>query len=184
MTATAVSPSPSASRVHAARALDQADDADSFSRRAECGICYEERPPIRMPCSCGHAHGSSVRYCRQCIENVCSEFVGADRKKIGRCPTCRAYISCDDAGEIALVVDGDGERPKDLLSVLVWPSHRVAQAQAADEARWLEVSSSREMLRKLIVVFAIVGALGVLSVLLALHYCCGGFHASDADRRI
>ena len=88
------------------------------------------------------------------------------------------------AGEIALVVDGDGERPKDLLSVLVWPSHRVAQAQAADEARWLEVSSSREMLRKLIVVFAIVGALGVLSVLLALHYCCGGFHASDADRRI
>ena len=182
MTATSP-PSPSASQLHAIRALDQADDADSFARRAECGICYEERPPIRMPC-CGHAHGSSVRYCRQCIENVCSEFVGADRKKIGRCPTCRAYISCDDAGELALVVDGDGERPKDLLSVLVWPSHRVAQAQAADEARWLEVSSSREMLRKLIVVFAIVGALGVLSVLLALHYCCGGFHASDADRRI
>ena len=166
----------------AVRALDQADDADSFARRAECGICYEERPPIRLPC-CGHAHGSSVRYCRQCIENVCSEFVGADRKKIGRCPTCRAYVSCDDAGELALVVDGDGERPKDLLSVLVWPSHRVAQAQAADEARWLD-SSSREMLRKLIVVFAIVGALGVLSVLLALYYCCGGFHASDADRRI
>ena len=170
----------------AVRALDQADDADSFARRAECGICYEERPPIRLPC-CGHAHGSSVRYCRQCIENVCSEFVGADRKKIGRCPTCRAYISCDDTGEIALVVDGDGERPKDLLSVLVWPSHRVAQAQATDESRWLEIevqSSSREILRKLIVVTAIVGALGVLSVLLALYYCCGGFHPSDADRRI
>ena len=182
MTATA-SVSPSVRALDQADTLDQADNADSFSRRAECGICYEERPPIRLPC-CGHAHGSSVRYCRQCIENVCSEFVGADRKKIGRCPTCRAYISCDDTGEIALVVGLDGERPKDLLSVLVWPSHRVAQAQAADEARWLEVSSSREMLRKLIVVFAIVGALGVLSVLLALHYCCGGFHASDADRRI
>ena len=124
MTATA-SVSPSPPRV--------TDDADSFSRRAECGICYEERPPIRLPC-CGHAHGSSVRYCRQCIENVCSEFVGADRKKIGRCPTCRAYISCDDTGEIALVVDGDGERPKDLLSVLVWPSHRVAQAQATAQS--------------------------------------------------
>ena len=51
-----------------------------------------------------HAHGSSVRYCRQCIENVCSEFVGADRKKIGRCPTCRTFLRKAAGGGVELTL--------------------------------------------------------------------------------
>lgn len=46
-----------------------------------------------MPC-CGRA-GSTLAYCRRCIEIICEQGRGA-----GRCPSCREYIAVKDGGVV------------------------------------------------------------------------------------
>jgi len=50
---------------------------------------------VAMPC-CGR-EGSSVGYCRRCIEIICEQAQG-----VGRCPSCRQYISIDSSGRVAI----------------------------------------------------------------------------------
>eukprot|EP00406_Dinophysis_acuminata_P076386 CAMPEP_0179268002 /NCGR_PEP_ID=MMETSP0797-20121207/30217_1 /TAXON_ID=47934 /ORGANISM="Dinophysis acuminata, Strain DAEP01" /LENGTH=223 /DNA_ID=CAMNT_0020976273 /DNA_START=55 /DNA_END=726 /DNA_ORIENTATION=+ len=56
-----------------------------------CAVCFEEEPPLAMPC-CGK-DGSTVAYCRRCIEIICEQAQG-----VGRCPSCRGYITIKDGG--------------------------------------------------------------------------------------
>lgn len=69
-------------------AVDVADDS-----AATCAVCLEVEPRVKMPC-CGR-DGSTVGYCRRCIEIICEQAQG-----VGKCPSCRAYISTDGAGGV------------------------------------------------------------------------------------
>lgn len=60
-----------------------------------CAVCYDDAPHVEMPC-CGR-DGATVGYCRGCIEILCRQYQG-----IGRCPTCRKYISVDAEGRVFL----------------------------------------------------------------------------------
>eukprot|EP00927_Polykrikos_kofoidii_P036691 TRINITY_DN30979_c0_g1_i1.p1 TRINITY_DN30979_c0_g1~~TRINITY_DN30979_c0_g1_i1.p1 ORF type:complete len:372 (+),score=46.66 TRINITY_DN30979_c0_g1_i1:75-1190(+) len=61
-----------------------------------CAVCLEEEPGVNMPC-CGRV-GSTIRYCRGCIELICKQGEGT-----GICPGCRQYISVDAFGVVSKV---------------------------------------------------------------------------------
>ncbi|CAL1155872.1 unnamed protein product [Cladocopium goreaui] len=61
----------------------------------QCAICYEPCAPVTLPC-CGK-EGSTVMYCRNCMEIICAQGDG-----IGRCPTCRQCLSIDGAGVLSI----------------------------------------------------------------------------------
>jgi len=56
-----------------------------------CSVCQQKEPHIRMPC-CGR-EGSAGGCCRRCIEIICEQARG-----VGRCPSCRQYITVDGIG--------------------------------------------------------------------------------------
>ena len=68
--------------------------ASSFT----CGICLIDdldltQHEARMPCC--YTETSTAKYCRECIRVVCH----FPEQNVGRCPTCRSYISieCDNS---------------------------------------------------------------------------------------
>lgn len=72
------------------------DDEEQPWASTSCAVCFEDgSPPVPMPC-CGKA-GSTVAYCRRCIEMVCT--MAADEDGVGRCPSCRTHIRMSEPGE-------------------------------------------------------------------------------------
>mmetsp|Transcript_25254 Transcript_25254/g.42280 ORF Transcript_25254/g.42280 Transcript_25254/m.42280 type:complete len:284 (-) Transcript_25254:102-953(-) len=63
-------------------------ETERKANSAQCSICFEDEFPIcSMPC-CSR-EGSSMVFCRRCLELLCHHSpVG----NVGRCPTCRAYF--------------------------------------------------------------------------------------------
>ena len=74
----------------------------AMSSTTSCAICLDDdlsaasRAPL-MPC-CGVA-GSSIAYCRRCLEIICERSAGG----VGRCPTCSGSIAIDAATRDVIV---------------------------------------------------------------------------------
>jgi len=70
--------------------------SDSTSSSADddtmsCSICYESEYPL-LPMPCCHRDGSSVSYCRRCLEVICEQPpIG-----VGQCPTCRCHFTFEN----------------------------------------------------------------------------------------
>eukprot|EP00656_Telonema_subtile_P057773 TRINITY_DN9582_c0_g9_i1.p1 TRINITY_DN9582_c0_g9~~TRINITY_DN9582_c0_g9_i1.p1 ORF type:complete len:239 (+),score=18.71 TRINITY_DN9582_c0_g9_i1:107-823(+) len=73
---------------------NQAADRACF----ECAVCLEtESERATMPCC--DTTGSSISFCRRCVEIIC-------KQGLGRCPCCRAYIRIADG--VVSVSDNEG----------------------------------------------------------------------------
>ena len=62
-------------------------DTDFFS----CSICLLELPSdekVKMPCC--NVEGSSLSYCKRCIEIISENGINGS---IGKCPTCTSYYT-------------------------------------------------------------------------------------------
>eukprot|EP00927_Polykrikos_kofoidii_P087086 TRINITY_DN9950_c0_g1_i2.p1 TRINITY_DN9950_c0_g1~~TRINITY_DN9950_c0_g1_i2.p1 ORF type:complete len:233 (+),score=24.69 TRINITY_DN9950_c0_g1_i2:52-699(+) len=79
-------------------ALPGADSAELEKAAVTCAVCFEEEPHVRMPC-CGR-EGSSIGYCRRCIEIICEQAEGT-----GACPCCRHHITIGAAGVVSKAVN-------------------------------------------------------------------------------
>ena len=68
------------------------------STHFDCSICYEtiEGEPAALPCCGAPPVGSSLLYCRRCLEIICEQALGGS----GRCPTCRGFLSLSADGEL------------------------------------------------------------------------------------
>lgn len=65
-----------------------------------CGICLIDdldraQHEAQMPCC--YTATSTVKYCRDCIRMVC-HFAEQNEQNVGKCPTCRQFISIECMG--------------------------------------------------------------------------------------
>lgn len=52
-----------------------------------CAICFEEKPPVKLPCSC------RIAYCSSCWDRALASSVSL--KGRATCPTCRMHLRID-----------------------------------------------------------------------------------------